>query len=104
MNTSGLRPCGRAVLVAPYSPTLGSSIIEIPDEVLSREQMLEQRAVVVAIGPACWNDEKEPRCSVGDRVIISRYAGYQAKGNDNKQYRFVNDRDIFALIEEQANG
>ena len=60
--------------------------------------MVEQRAVVVEVGPACWPDEPA-RAQPGDRVLISKLAGYLAKGPaDGKLYRLVNDRDIFAKI------
>lgn len=102
-NESGYRPCGRAVLVKPYAPAVKRGLIEVPDEFLSREQMLEQRATVIQIGPRCWYDEGEPRCAVGDRVLISRYAGYQADGFDGNMYRLVNDKDIFAVIEGEEH-
>lgn len=100
MNESGLRPLGRAVLVKPYTPERKESLIVLPDEALERDQMIEQRAVIVDIGPCAWHDEPCPRASVGDKVLISKFAGYMAKGTaDGKQYRIVNDRDIFAAIE-----
>lgn len=99
-NESGLLPKGRAVLVMPYQPERKESIIALPDEVQANMQSLEQRAIVVAIGPCAWENESEPRAQVGDKVLISAFAGYMAKGTkDNKQYRFINDRDIFAQIE-----
>jgi co-chaperonin GroES (HSP10) len=101
-NDSGLFPVGRAVLVEPYQPERKMGLIQLPDEVLGREQMIEQRAVVVAIGPSAWFDEPQPRAKVGDRVLISKFAGHMAKGTlDDKQYRFINDRDIFAIITEE---
>lgn len=101
-NESGLFPVGRAVLVEPYQPERKIGLIQLPDEVMGREQMLEQRAVVVAIGPSAWYDEPHPRAKIGDRVLISRFAGHMAKGTmDDKQYRFINDRDIFAIIVEE---
>lgn len=102
-NKSGFVPTGRAVLVQPYEPEKKGSIIEMPDFVEARLKTLEQRAIVVAVGPACWQDEKEPRAAIGDKVIISAYAGYMAKGPlDGEQYRFVNDKDIFARIVEEG--
>ena len=102
-NESGLKPLGRAILIAPYNPERRQSVIELPDEVLGRDNMLEQRAVVIAIGPSAWCDEVEPRAKIGDKVIVSRFAGYMAKGTaDGKQYRFINDRDIFAQIETEV--
>ncbi len=100
INNSGLKPLGRAVLIEPYEPERVSSIIAIPDEVQGRLQMVEQRAVVIAVGDACWCDEMIPRAKPGDKVIVARFSGYMAQGTkDGKQYRFVNDRDIFAAIE-----
>jgi co-chaperonin GroES (HSP10) len=94
-NESGLLPVGRAVLIAPYTPERKEGLIIIPDEALGRDQMVEQRAVVIAIGPHCWCDEPSAR----------GYAGYMAKGTkDGQQYRFINDRDIFAVIETEESG
>lgn len=102
VNTSGLYPVGRAVLVRPYQPERHVGLIQLPDNVAGRDQMLEQRAVVVAIGPSAWHDEFQPRAKIGDRVLISKFAGHMATGTlDQKQYRFVNDRDIFAIITEE---
>lgn len=68
--------------------------------------MVESRAVVIDIGPAAWSDEAQPRARPGDKVFITKYAGYMAKGTaDGKMYRFINDRDIFAgIVKETANG
>ncbi len=99
-NKSGLKPLGRCVLIEPYAPALGSTLIHVPDDVMGREQMIEQRAIVVEVGANCWHDEPLPRAQVGDRVLVARYTGFQATGTaDGKIYRFVNDRDIFAAIE-----
>lgn len=100
INESGLKPLGRAVLLQPYEPEKVSSIIVLPDDVQGRMQMVEQRAVVVAIGENCWCDEPTPRAKPGDKVLVARFSGYMANGTkDGKPYRFVNDRDIFAAIE-----
>lgn len=99
-NESGLKPLGRAVLVEPYTPERKESLIYIPDEIQGRQQMVDQRAVVIDVGPNSWCDEPEPRAKPGDKVLIARFAGFMASGTkDGKQYRFVNDRDIFAAIE-----
>ena len=99
-NQSGLKPLGRAVLIQPYIPERKQSIIVIPDEILGRDQMLEQRATVIAVGISAWAGEPEPRAKPGDKVIVAKFAGYMATGTaDGKPYRFVNDNDIFAAIE-----
>jgi co-chaperonin GroES (HSP10) len=104
MNNSGLLPVGRAVLIKPYIPERREGLIVIPDEALGRDMMVEQRAIVVALGPSAWCDEPRPRAAIGDKVLISRFAGYMAKGTkDGEQYRFINDKDIFAVIEHEES-
>lgn len=101
MNKSGLYPLGHAVLVEPYEPELKKSMIVMPDTVKERTAMVETRAIVVAIGPLAWEEEKVPRAYVGDKVLISKFSGVMAKGTlDEKMYRLVNDRDIYCRIEE----
>lgn len=101
-NTSGLRPLGRAVLVQYYEPERAKSVIALPETVQDRVNAVEQRAQVVAVGPACWPDEP-PRAQPGDFVLISKMAGYATRGPiDEKPYRLVNDRDIFAALTPEA--
>lgn len=97
-NTSGLKPLGCAVLVKPYEPDRSASLIVLPSMVKDRDLMVEQRAVVVECGPACWPNEP-PRAKPGDRVLIAKHSGYLAQSTaDGEMYRLVNDRDIFAAI------
>lgn len=101
-NTSGLIPCGVAVLVAPYEPELKAGVIHIPESVAQGLQAIDQRATVIAVGPEAWLDEKNPRARPGDKVLFAKYAGWAAgKGvtKDGKAYRVVNDRDIFCRLE-----
>lgn len=102
-NKSGLIPLGRAVLISPYEPEMRQGLIQLPPSVQQRTQMVEQRATVIAVGDSAWDDEKSPRAKPGDRVLVTKFAGYMAVGpKDNEQYRLVNDRDIFARIAEEA--
>jgi co-chaperonin GroES (HSP10) len=109
-NSSGLEALGHAVLIRPYEPKLQSSIIAIPDSAQGRMVMAEQRATVIQTGNQCWKDEAQPRAVAGDKVLVTKYAGYQAVGPlDGLTYRLVNDRDIFAKItgekeEGETNG
>lgn len=102
-NTSGLRPLGRAVLVEMYEPEKKKGLIELPDIVKDKTEMVEQRAVVIEAGPAAWSDELAPRAKPGDRVMVTKFAGYSTRGTlDGKRYRLVNDRDIFCAITAEA--
>ena len=98
-NTSGLAPRGRAVLIQPYEPEKKKSLIELPPDVAGRSVMMEQRAIVVAVGNEAWADESEPRAKPGDKVFVTKFAGMMVQGTlDGEQYRLVNDRDIFCKI------
>jgi co-chaperonin GroES (HSP10) len=104
-NTSGLEPEGHAVLLRMYEAhaDLKSNMIEIPESVRKAASVMENRAEVIAVGAMCWFDEKKPRAAPGDRVIVTRMAGYTAAGPaDGKLYRLVNDRDIFCRITKES--
>ena len=98
-NPSGLDPRGVAVLIKMYEPERKGGLIEIPDAVQGRMSMLENRAVVVAVGSSAWHDEPSPRAAPGEKVLVTKFAGFMAKGPaDGQMYRLVNDRDIFCAI------
>lgn len=98
-NTSGLEPRGVAVLIQPYEPERKTSQIVLPDSVQGRMSMIDNRAIVVAIGASAWHDEPSPRAAVGDKVMVTKFSGFMAKGpQDGEMYRLVNDRDIFCAI------
>lgn len=100
MNNSGIRPVGRAVLLKSYQPERASSVIALPPGVQENSVALEARATVVAIGPYAWHDEPGPRCDVGQKVMVSQFAGKILRGPlDDELYRLINDRDIYAVIE-----
>lgn len=100
VNASGLKPLGRAVLCKPYEPIKAQGMIEIPKSVSDRQQMVDQRVMVIEIGPACWPDEPH-RAKPGDLVLIAKMCGYFAKEDitiDGEEYIICNDRDIFCGI------
>lgn len=98
VNPSGLAPLGRAILLEPFEPERERSSIALPASVLATERMLDVKLRVIELGPECYPDEAD-RCKPGDVVFIAKMSGFQAKGpKDGKMYRFVNDRDVFALV------
>lgn len=104
-NKSGLEPRGVAVLIKAYEPERRGSVIALPDSIQGRMAMVDNRAVVIAIGESAWHDEPTPRAKVGERVLVTKFAGFMAKGPaDGETYRLVNDRDIFcAITHEEAD-
>jgi len=99
INQSGITPKGHAILCIPYEMKKG--LIVLPDNVGDRAKMLEDRVIVLEIGPDAWTG-KTARAVVGERVMISKFAGTVVKGPlDDKIYRIINDQDIYIGIEEK---
>ena len=98
-NNSGLDPRGVAVLIQPYTVDPKGGLIELPQQTQERLQTVENRAVVIAIGPSAWHDEPAPRAKVGEKILVTKFAGFMVKGpKDGEAYRLVNDRDIFCAL------
>lgn len=59
-----------------------------------------QVAEIIAVGPGGLVDGKEVtmQVSVGDRVLISKYAGTEVK-IDNVEYTILRQSDILAIVE-----
>lgn len=78
-------------------------MIELPYDVQNRMAMVDNRAVVVEVGQSAWDDEVAPRAVPGDKVLVTKFAGFMATGPaDGQMYRLVNDRDIFCAITQEA--
>lgn len=105
-NKSGLVPKGRCILVTAYEPEMDRmrrlTGLFIPPTVTEKTAVWESRARVVAVGAMAWDDEKEPRAQPGDLVLITKFAGFVMAGADGRLYRFVNDRDVFGQITDEA--
>lgn len=99
MNQSGWSPAGRAVLVRPLDAKekKPGSVIVVPKSISDRTKLMEDRAIVIEVGPLAWNEEPVARATVGDEVILAAFSGYLLLGDDGVDYRFVNERDVFAV-------
>jgi hypothetical protein len=79
-------------------------LIEITLDVQRNMATMETQAVVIDVGTEAWADEAGPRALPGDIVLITKLAGYMAKGPlDGKIYRLINDRDVFCRVTGEAN-
>lgn len=65
----------------------------------SKSQEKPQVAVVVAVGPGGMVDGKEVtmEVSVGDKVLMSKYAGTEVKV-DGEEYTILSQNDILAKV------
>ena len=99
VNSSGLHPLGRAVLIWPLETGLKTVKIHLPDTVKQRQMVLDTVGWVVEMGPDCQEDEGGLRCQVGDPVIIAALSGSMRDGKDGVLYRFINHRDVYGLVD-----
>ena len=126
MNKSGVHPCGDRVVVLPdviEEVTQGGIII--PQSEAEKHQMAQVAGVLVAVGPDAWSHQttvterlienqmkvveikttgySQDFAKIGDRVCFARYSGLPFDGEDDKQYRLLNDEDITATISNVVN-
>lgn len=101
MNQSGISPVGWRVLIEPMEVREVSQggIILATEASKEREQMGNTTGVVIDMGNQCYQDEPEPWCYVGDKVIFAKYAGLLYLGKDGKKYRMINDKDITGVLD-----
>lgn len=71
--------------------------ILLPD--VNRERSAARTiGTIIAIGPNCWKafDDGEPWAKIGDKVVVSKYAGKRIKDPDFPELdlQVLNDEDI----------
>ncbi len=92
-----IRPLGdRVVAVMMESEETTKSGIVLPGSAKEKPQVAE----IVAVGPGGFVDGKEIKMelSVGDRVLMSRYAGTEVKF-DGKEYTILKQNDVLAIVD-----
>ena len=72
--------------------------IIIPDERHERDQMAQTEATLIAVGGNAFEDWNGDIPVVGDRVLVSKYAGERPNKDENNPYRLCVDKDICAII------
>ncbi len=97
-------PTGHRVLVKVEQSELKkkaqTSGIYVPDDALGREQLAQQEAVVVELGPDAYKDFHSNWCKPGDHILIARYSGESRDDiEDGYSYRVINDEDVLCRLE-----
>ncbi len=94
----GLKPLGDRVLlkvIETLEKTEGG--IFLPDT--AKEKPQKGEVVAVGSGKVTADGKRVPlEVKVGDKVILSRYAGNEVKDGEEK-YLLVNERDILGVID-----
>jgi len=102
VNKTGLQPVEFKVLIEldEVGKKTGGGLF-LPDTVREKEQMMQVKATLIAVGGNAFDDMTDPVPVVGDKVYVAKAAGYNVTGMDGKQYRLMNDKDIAAIIMEE---
>jgi co-chaperonin GroES (HSP10) len=99
LNTSGLSPVEYKILIAPENvETVSAGGIVMATATTDRDKMAQVRGKLVAIGGNAFEDWAGMTPEVGDMVYYAKYAGLMVKGEDGREYRLANDKDITAII------
>lgn len=92
-----IKPLGdRVVIKMSETEETTKSGIVLPGSAKEKPQVAE----IVAVGPGGVVDGKDVvmQVKVGDRVLISKYAGTEIK-MDNIEYTILRQNDILAIVE-----
>lgn len=103
-NTSGFRPLDVRVLVLPdpvEEKTKGGIIL--PDEHKERQKYATMKGTLIAVGANAFAEASaNPGFAApkpGERVLIGKYGGAIITGDDDKEYRIMNDEDVIGTME-----
>lgn len=95
----GPKPLEYKVIVFPdpVSEQEEGSIMVKPIQVMDNERRMRTRGILVDFSDMAFSDWKCDKPSRGDVVEFSMYAGQFFNGDDGKEYRIMNDKDLVAF-------
>ena len=80
--------------------------ILLPDQAIEAENYLSICAKVVSVGPLAFKDRETgkywatgPWATPGEWVIVPKFTQFRME-IDDKEYRFINDDEIIAVVED----
>ena len=102
-NESGIRATQYQVLVLPVEveeKTQGGIIL--PEQTKEKDEHAADEGVLVDVSDGAFSYSDSVMAgsdcpNVGDHVVFARFAGKRVQGNDGKNYRLMNDKDIIAV-------
>ncbi len=97
------QPTGYRMVVIPYKgKTTTEGGIHLLKETVDREALATVVALVLKMGPLCYNDKEKfgdtPWCEEQQWVLIGRYAGARMKLEDGEEIRIINDDEVIGTI------
>jgi len=96
INNSGFDPLDLRVLIKlDEIEEFSEGGILLANKTQKDEQMAQVTGTIIAKGENAFS-ELSLKPDVGDRVVIGKYVGWLTTGDDEKDYRIVNDEDVIA--------
>ena len=97
------QPTGYRMVVIPYKgKTTTEGGIQLLKETVDREALATVVALVLKMGPLCYNDKEKfgdtPWCKEQQWVLMGRYAGARMKLEDGEEIRIINDDEVIGTI------
>ena len=97
------QPTGYRMVVIPYKgKTTTEGGIQLLKETVDREALATVVALVLKMGPLCYNDKEKfgdtPWSEEQQWVLIGRYAGARMKLEDGEEIRIINDDEVIGTI------
>jgi len=80
--------------------------ILLPDQAIEAENYLSICAKLIAVGPLAWRDRETGErwkggawAEIGDWIIVPKFTQFRME-IDDKEYRFINDDEIIAVVSD----
>jgi len=107
LNVSGIWPVEYKILILPEDieetderiKSAKAAGIQLIEQTSEREAMKQVKGRLIAAGGNAFEDWKGQVPESGDMIWFAKHAGYVVKGDDGKEYRLCNDKDVAAIIE-----
>jgi co-chaperonin GroES (HSP10) len=98
-NLSGISPVEYKILVLiDEVKTVTPGGIHLPAAKVERDEMAQVKGTLIAAGGNAFSDWAGEIPKPGDRVMIAKYSGLAADGNDGRKYRIASDKDVAAVL------
>ena len=99
-NNSGYEPIDLRVLIRlDETEKVSEGGIIMVDQTIKQGDMTQVTGTLIAKGENAFQELAKKPAS-GDRVVIGKYVGWLTTGDDEKEYRIINDEDVIAFRRE----
>ncbi len=106
MNGSGMIPVEyKLICQSDEMEKITKGGIFIPESTREKEIRMKVTVTLVEAGGNAFEDWKEPKPKIGDRVRIAKYAGefiFPEESLDGRAYQLITDKDVICIVQEET--